>query len=531
MDTVLAKRNLANQKDTAQSHVDAEISYLVGSARETEFVVPMLPLYGEVNLSALSRLNVKSIVSKEPGGITEIRGIPDSISNLRIDHQLLVEIRGLPKSLEMLNLDANYIESIDLSNLNRLKVLRICNNRIKRLGKLPASLEEIYVDNNQLSYINLENLEKLRVLHCRRNRTLRIDNIPASIVDLAVEDGNPQIILDYAFIPDTASASSESEREARGTEAEFVDALHRYFKLKSKYEEGARNARMAAREAALKRGLGETRARKYAAALRPKCVNCKRQVGTIFKMRENRLLAYCADVNAPCALRIEIFKGNYESSDAFAETTRDVLLETKEQIIQQKMNVLFNYASEEETVAKFKELIEDYNANSFLHKTDSDAREDKRFNAHKRELIKVKQSRIVELKRTMNMYMDEYAESDNRDSLHAAMDVYVREYLPEIHNLRMMKYSVMEMIIPDMQSGVRILNQSSASMRELEKLDGEIPRVLKFTVGQDTGPVAPLAEKEGPAEIESDAEENNTIPFSSYESEFEPESESESEYQ
>lgn len=517
MDTILAKRNLANQKNTAQFNVDAYISRLVGSARETEFVLPMLPLYGEVNLSALGRFNLTSISAKERGDITEIYGIPEGVANLRFDKQILVEIRGLPKSLESLNLDSNYIETIDLSHLTRLKVLRISNNRIKRLGKLPESLEEIYIDNNQISYINLENLEKLRVLHCRNNRTLRIENIPASIVDLSVEEGNPQVILDYAFIPDTAS-SEDARAAARGSEAEFVDALHRYFKLKSKYEEAARNARMAAREAALRRGLGEKRARRYAAELRPKCVNCKRQVGTIFKMRDNRLLAYCADKNAPCALRIEIFKGEFENNDVFAELNSELLMQTKEQIIRQKMDVLFNYTSEEEAVSKFKKLIEEYNTIAFLYKTDIDEREDTRFNAHKKELIKVKQQRIVELKRTMNAHMDEYAESNNRDELHTAVDIYVREYLPEIHNLRMMKYSVMEMIVPGPDTPIRVLNQSSASMRQLEQNNTEIPRVLKFIVGQDTGSSsAPLAEVEGPAGIDADAEESNTIPFSSAE--------------
>jgi hypothetical protein len=60
--------------------------------------------------------------------------------------------------------------------------------------------------------------------------------------------------------------------------------------------------------------------------------------------------------------------------------------------------------------------------------------------------------------------------------------------MPEINNLRLLKYSVTEMLTqmspnPDNESMVRKLNQSAASIRQLETLHGEVPRVLKFTVG------------------------------------------------
>jgi hypothetical protein len=150
------------------------------------------------------------------------------------------------------------------------------------------------------------------------------------------------------------------------------------------------------------------------------------------------------------------------------------------------MDVLFNYASEESAVQKFKDLIEEYNLYAFLHKTDIDAREDKRFNAHKKELIKSKIQLLAELKASMNVHMAEYSESGNRDLLRAAMDVYIREYLPEMHNLRMLKYSVMEMAGELEESRTRTLIQSAASLRQLETLHGEVPRVLKFVVGNST---------------------------------------------
>lgn len=505
MDTLVAKRNLANEKNTAQFNVDQTIRRVSIQERESEFVLPQMVLYGEVNLAAIKPLGVVSVVSKEPGYITELRGLPEGLKSVSLHGHLLIELPQLPMAIENINFDRNFIEKVDISKFQRLKVLNLNNNRLKSLSGLPETLEELYIDNNKISRLNLEGLEKLRVLHCRNNRAMRIENIPASMVDLQVEEGNPLVILDYAFIPGTSS--SEDDRRIRGTEAEYVEALHDYFELKSKYDESSRSTKARARELALKKGLSQKQAKKRAVATRPKCINCKRPVGTIFKMRQERLIAYCGDVNQPCALRIEIFKGQFESDDDFAKYTESELLEIKERIIQQKMDVLFNYASEESAVQKFKDLIEEYNLYAFLHKTDIDAREDKRFNAHKKELIKSKIQLLAELKTSMDVHMAEYAESENRDLLRAAMDVYIREYLPEIHNLRMLKYSVMEMAGELEESRTRTLIQSAASLRQLETLHGEVPRVLKFVVGNSTKSPSIPDEQETPEMAPTEEEE------------------------
>lgn len=485
MDAKLAKRNLAKERDTAQAAVDYKIQQMAVSSRETEFAVPVMPISGDINVSALKPLNIVSIIVKHPGEITDITGIPEGVKNFNFEKQLLAEMPQLPKSIETLNLNGNYIDRIDLSNLDRLKVAHLNDNRLKTVGKLPESLEELYLDNNKIKHLDLNRLTKLRILHCRNNRTLRIENIPASIIDIQVEDGNPQILLDYEYLPNNA-ATDDNER-VKGTEAEFAESMNDYFRLKYVYDRNTMDARHLAKDKAIKRGLGLKKAIKIAKKLRPKCVNCKRPVGTVFKTREDRFLAYCGDTVEPCALRIELFKGKFESDNEFADYTQKMLLETKEKIICQKMDVLFNYSSEEETVAKFKDLIEDYNLLSVLHKSDLDIREDKRFNLHKRELIKGKMHTISDIKGKMNAFMDEYEASDNRDALHSAMDIYIREYMPEINNLRMLKYSVMEMVIPasiqDPTTKIRALNQSAASVRQLETFHGEVPKVIKYVTG------------------------------------------------
>ena len=512
MDTILARRNLAKERNTAQNAIDERIQQMAVSARETEFRLPIRPMEGDINLSRLQSLNVNSIVTEEPSFITEVYGIPEGVKNIRLEKLLLVDVPQLPSSIETLNLDRNYIETVDFSNAKNLRVLRLNGNRLKILRNLPESLEELYVDNNLIKRLDLGGLPRLRILHCRNNKTLRIENIPASMVDLQVEEGNPQIMLDYDYFP--KSEVSEDSNRAKETEQEFVESLHDYFELKQNYENNEKKSRNDARIKALDRGLGERMARKIAKQLRPKCVNCKRPVGTIFKTRKQRLLAYCGDLNSPCPLRIEIFKGDFESDDMFAESANQLLIDTKEQIIRQKMDVLFNYVSEEETIAKFKDLIEDYNLYSFVYKGSIDMREEKQFNVHKRELIKAKLKLLNELKGKMNVYMEQYEETGNRDMVHTAMDIYIKEYMPEVNNLRMLKYGVMEMLTPLAETGklsmVRKLNQASVPLRQLESFHGEVPRVLKFTTVENTSETKEQEEPEEMPEETKEMDENGT---------------------
>ena len=71
MDALLAKRNLAKERDNAQAAIDNKIQRMAASTRESEFSIPVMPMGGDINLSKLSPLNISSIVTKEGGSITE----------------------------------------------------------------------------------------------------------------------------------------------------------------------------------------------------------------------------------------------------------------------------------------------------------------------------------------------------------------------------------------------------------------------------------------------------------------------------
>jgi hypothetical protein len=87
--------------------------------------------------------------------------------------------------------------------------------------------------------------------------------------------------------------------------------------------------------------------------------------------------------------------------------------------------------------------------------------------------------------------MNEYNTHRNEENLTYASNLYKTQYLPEIHNLRMLKYNVMEMIVPTSGNEIepiRALYQKAMNLVEFDMLEGEPPSVLKFTVGNKVKP-------------------------------------------
>ena len=67
-------------------------------------------------------------------------------------------------------------------------------------------------------------------------------------------------------------------------------------------------------------------------------------------------------------LKIKLFRGDFEQFETVIKICERTLQQDKNDIIIQKLDSLFNYKSAEESVAKFKELLEIYNENNMHYK-------------------------------------------------------------------------------------------------------------------------------------------------------------------
>ena len=140
-------------------------------------------------------------------------------------------------------------------------------------------------------------------------------------------------------------------------EESYARAFDSYYSLKRQYDtQLARQKKQIASNDAL--SLSEKQA--AIRELVPKCINCKRSVGTVFKQEGKRLTAFCGDSKDPCSLEIDITRGGYSKTSEMRRFFRELTDLKKAQIVEAKMQLLFGYQTEDESVEAFESLVKEY---------------------------------------------------------------------------------------------------------------------------------------------------------------------------
>jgi len=142
---------------------------------------------------------------------------------------------------------------------------------------------------------------------------------------------------------------------------EYANALNTYYKLKTAYE----NAYNKDKNKIIKmKGLSWKEKRVEFAKLKPKCINCKRPVGTLFyttnQKGERSLVAKCGDKSNPCPLNIVIDLGYIVNLSTELINDEKTIAGVKNEIIIDKNNLLFGYITSKEAVEKFDDIKESY---------------------------------------------------------------------------------------------------------------------------------------------------------------------------
>ena len=137
------------------------------------------------------------------------------------------------------------------------------------------------------------------------------------------------------------------------SKAEYVDALNEYYSYKHNYDERYEEQKNAIKESTVLT-MPQKRAKIMQLKRNRKCVACGQSGGTHFTNEDGVLRAQCGNRSQPCSLRIEIVKGKFMSLEELANASlhnADVL---KDHIIKTKLDLLFNYTTEEEALRKFE---------------------------------------------------------------------------------------------------------------------------------------------------------------------------------
>jgi hypothetical protein len=468
----IKRESIIRDNNTAQREL-SNILQVLNTASTTELNIKV-PLHGDLDLALLSERkfnNIKTIFFGE-GEITNLYNIPDGVNKLVCAKNLLVELDNLPSSLIHLDCDHNYLTSFNFSKLTMLEEFHCNDNKIEEFKNIPKSIVSLYCNQNKLKHLDLKHLSKLKFLHISNNPLIIVENLPETIHEF-VSENNP---IDMEIIENEYKNEETDNKMKKQIEKkiDYIEALDKFFSLKQKYEkELLRNKRKE-----FKKYLNKKIGSKKAALVKPKCINCRRPVGTIFSSSISGYSAICGDTNQPCQLNIKLLRSSNNTIENIVMIFKENVDEIKTKIIIQKLDTLFSYISESDSAALFSKKIKEYNEDSKLLSDNLTLYNDLHNNSHKMEMIQKKNEKIHEINKKIRMAINEYKNTEYKQTLRNAVELYIHDLMPEIDNLRRLKYDINEIIVDDDNN--EVLFQREVGISKIEHIYGEQPVVSKF---------------------------------------------------
>jgi hypothetical protein len=230
-----------------------------------------------------------------------------------------------------------------------------------------------------------------------------------------------------------------------------TELIEKYYNIKGKYTskyEGSKSKILKSDASLYEK---KTRIKK----IRRQCINCKRNVGTIFGKKDGILFAKCGDVDNPCNLDIQINTGMYDNISNLLTIISDDMERAKKYIIDIKLKFLYNLISEEELEQTFNVLKENYkslksgydniltqkNLNNKVEIDDPLNKEIERTTLQKINEIKIG-NLINSFKKLIQDYTNEDRALEKRSLMNDILDLYSNQLIPLFEYQRGIVYKV-----------------------------------------------------------------------------------------
>lgn len=461
------RKQIIDTNNTGQERLKAIIENM---NKENDELYVSEPLNGDLDLEILKPFKIKSL-KFNAGNITSLKNIPPGLKILEIPENLLVKVENLPSSLVELNIDHNYIDDLEFDDLPKaLTHINISHNYFDTIDKLPPNLEELNCSNNRLTYINLQGLKKLHTLNISHNMITIIDNYPETIVKF-INENNPSIQY-------RESETLPKEQKIDKDNMDVHSALKKYFELKSNYEKEILKK---------KRDIFKIYKNKKERMLRihnlkPRCISCKRNVGTVFEKIGSVYKASCNDATDPCKLNIEINAGYHLNVINQIGNLKTSMSDAKDQMMKYKMDSLFDYMSDDAITKLYEKLNEEFEINRYTFKELTDLYNESYFNEKTEAIIENTNNDLFEYNEELQNYLKKFEVDKSRESLTEAMRIYINQVLPLHQKIYNLKYKVIELIEEnnkmDLEAKTR-LHTDTATLSE-KTLDVEENTAVKY---------------------------------------------------
>jgi len=282
---------------------------------------------------------------------------------------------------------------------------------------------------------------------------------------------------------------------------DYEEALTQYYRLKQRYESSVEKIKDNVQKKYEELSSKQKR-KKVERAL--KCIKCKKNGGTIFSIKKenNSLSAVCGNSEEPCNLQIEIKRAAYKNMREREEKYANNIERIQDTIIKIKLNLLFGYASEEETVNEFNKYRDLLNERMKQYRLIQRNFLAVVSNEIENLMVEEKENQLLALVDTLKQMHTDYllklvslTEEQKNQYTADIIDHYLSKIVPLNDEIIAMKYKINEMdfiangngVYPFMtQPDIWFLSREPYSLKEMEMVDEKAEngegsgKVLKF---------------------------------------------------
>ena len=264
-----------------------------------------------------------------------------------------------------------------------------------------------------------------------------------------------------------------------------IEAINEFYNLKDKYKSGYYDKYIRPIINNENKSKREKRV-EYSKLPKPECINCKRNVETIFTITNDagirKFIAKCGDLTAPCPLDIQI---DYSKRDRFYEGIKYGLKnieELKLDIIKEKNNAMF-FEKQNNIISNFEKLTESLKNETELTgiaieqdilKNDNPVKAD----LLKRTIDEFGKALLIPFKKMVSEYID----TSNELILNQAIQFYVNEMVPKLKEIQTLRYDVNFVEYNEAKDEYTLI-QKPNSLENKEYWFEEEDKVIKFIKG------------------------------------------------
>ena len=258
-----------------------------------------------------------------------------------------------------------------------------------------------------------------------------------------------------------------------------------YYKFKNLYEEQINKLK---HKIIMNPSLSIKEKKQQFKELKPKCINCKRPVGSIFSNKYNseksfrELKAMCGSITEPCNFKIIIeVPETMNILDNISDLEKE-LQNQKNNIIDNKNKLLFGYLNTEESLEQFDKMKTDVEDSTsflqyFLNKFDEIVN-NKEINQEVKKLKEdIFNNYIISIKNSIN----EFDKTHNTKFILDAVDIYVNILTPKLKELVNLKYKY-NAVEFNADNNTFHLIQKKYTIKDME-YDLDDPKLIEYNVG------------------------------------------------